>query len=397
MIDVVLNAWTILRSRWVRTLSCGVGVALGCAVFVLALGLGQTAQAQVSDRFDVFRATTLTVAYGTSRETSVLPGERLPEAGLVRVRSMPGVRDASRYTALSSQRINVRPAVATQLPDTEPISVNVLIGDPHLLATTDSTVEGFTLSEVDEHVRREVAVVGSSLAQELHLVPGQSMLAVNGLHLHVVGVIRETRRLPELLRSVVVPESLAPELLIGAQPERVDTEVVVATAPGATRVVSERVALALLPGSPQALEVRAPEDPSRLRLQVSSDVRRLSLAAAGVVLVGGVIAIANLMQFNVSQRVREFGLRRAVGARPWQIVAQVVTESTVIGLVAGAMGSVVGLWALLSVCIWQGWSPVLDLSALWLGITAGLLGGAIGGLLPALLAGRIQPASALRL
>jgi len=396
MYDVLLNAWLILRSRWLRTLSCGLGVALGCTVFVMALGLGQTAQAQVSDRFDVFRATTVSASFRSDAGVTALPEERIPAAGVARVRTMPGVIDAGRFTALSGQPVIVRARVPGTT-DAEPVSVNLLLADPHLFAAAHAAVAGHSFTSVDERVQRHVAVVGAALARELGLTAGQSTLSIKGLHVQVIGVIESTHRMPELLNSVVLPEGLAAAALRNSPGDRVDTGVLVATRPGAPRVVGDRLALALLPTAPSTLGVQVPEDPSRLRLQVSADLRRLSLAAAAVVLVGGVFAIANLMQLNVSQRVREFGLRRAVGAKRWQVVTQVLSEATIIGLVAGVAGSTLGVWALLGVCIWQTWTPVLDIGAVGFGVVAGTLGGAVGGLIPAMLAARIAPASALRL
>ena len=90
------------------------------------------------------------------------------------------------------------------------------------------------------------------------------------------------------------------------------------------------------------------------------------------------------------------GLRRAMGATRGQIAAQFVTESAIIGLLGALAGAAVGT---LTVIIWaatKGWAPVLDPRLTVLAIVAGGLLGTLSGLVPAHLASRVEPASALQ-
>jgi macrolide transport system ATP-binding/permease protein len=103
------------------------------------------------------------------------------------------------------------------------------------------------------------------------------------------------------------------------------------------------------------------------------------------------------MVLSVIERRQEFGLRRALGARPLHIANLVLVESTIIGAIGGLVGLLFGLGATLIVTILRQWGPVFDLSLAPAAIGCGILVGAIGGLLASVRASRIQPNAALRL
>ncbi len=388
MLDVVLAAVQALRSRPVRTLSCGFGVFLGCVVLVVALGLGQTAEAQVSDRFDVFRATTIGAALG--RGSSVTsPAEGFPGDGLARAMRLDGVTSVARYGVVE----NIPVTAASAGIATTTLQVNLVLADPTLLEAAGASVTGARLGPVDGVTTRHVGLVGRGVARELGMDRPGGTLFVHGVVVTVIGIIDDVQRLPELLRAIVLPEALAAELAVAT----VQPSAVLLVRPGASSVVGQRAALALRPDDPQRVQLTVPEDPQQLRRAVSSDVRSVSLIASIAVFVGGIVAVGNLMLLNVTQRVREIGLRRAVGASSLQVLGQILLEAICIGTIAGLLGSISGVWAVLGASIGKGWAPVIDLRVIILGVILGAGGGALGGLVPAVVAARVQPADALRL
>jgi putative ABC transport system permease protein len=175
-----------------------------------------------------------------------------------------------------------------------------------------------------------------------------------------------------------------------------EPRIILRTKPGAGRVVATNLDLQLRPDSPDLLAITAPPSPEGLHRSVSADVNTLSIMAAVVVLAAGVFAATNLMLLSISARIPEIGMRRAMGASATQIIGLVMTESIVIGLVAGVVGTVIGLWTLFGICIANQWAPVVALDIVWVGMIAGMVGGVLGGAIPAIVAARIQPANALR-
>jgi len=100
---------------------------------------------------------------------------------------------------------------------------------------------------------------------------------------------------------------------------------------------------------------------------------------------------------SVIERKQEFGLRRAIGARPVHITGLVLAEAVMIGGLGGVLGLFAGFSGVLGMTISRHWVPVFDLRLAPLAILGGVAVGAIGGLFAAGRASRIQPHQALRL
>src|SRR5207245_11094551 len=120
------------------------------------------------------------------------------------------------------------------------------------------------------------------------------------------------------------------------------------------------------------------------------------VGVVGLSLVVGGIVIMNIMLMAVTERTREIGLRKALGARRSDIMAQMLTESVVLSMFGGIVGTVLGVAVALTISAYtplpaavEAWSVVLGI-----GITA--LVGLFFGLYPAMRAARLDPIEALR-
>jgi putative ABC transport system permease protein len=121
------------------------------------------------------------------------------------------------------------------------------------------------------------------------------------------------------------------------------------------------------------------------------------IIAAISLLVGG-IGIMNIMLASIAQRVREIGLRKAVGATTFAIFTQILVESVVIGIVGGVAGLVVsyGFVQLLADLTPTGNSPVITVEAMITAFTFSAVVGLVAGLIPAMKASKLDPIQALR-
>ncbi len=148
----------------------------------------------------------------------------------------------------------------------------------------------------------------------------------------------------------------------------------------------------LAPGAPADFFVREPGDVEAVAMAASRTLETTLLAVAGVALLAGGIVIMNVMLLSVSQRAREIGLRRAVGARRGEIAAQFALEALFVVLLGGAAGTACGLAGapLLSADHAVSWMPF----AAALGSCAAVA--VLSGVYPAVRAARVDPAAALR-
>ena len=121
----------------------------------------------------------------------------------------------------------------------------------------------------------------------------------------------------------------------------------------------------------------------------------LAAIAAVSLLVGG-IGIMNIMLVSVTERTREIGVRMAVGARSWDILAQFLSEALALSLAGGLLGIAFGLLAAHQLAAHFGWPFFVHLDVIFISVGFSALVGVVFGLYPARKASRLDPIEALR-
>ena len=138
--------------------------------------------------------------------------------------------------------------------------------------------------------------------------------------------------------------------------------------------------------------------------EVFSAMDIVGYAMGGLSVYGGMIVIVIIMLINVNDRVREFGVRRSLGANPWKIINQVVKETTLLTILSGLIGLILGVALVEGVRIALGGetqggtfkNPEVSLELVLGTIGVMIIVGIIAGFIPALRAVIIKPVDALR-
>ncbi|HYF90814.1 MAG TPA: ABC transporter permease [Symbiobacteriaceae bacterium] len=248
--------------------------------------------------------------------------------------------------------------------------------------------------------QRNVAVLGRAVARKLKLKAGDTLVARDA-RFKVVGVLEETLSMPD--GWAFVPQEDARALLVkdSALIKDLDlksfvTNAYALVAPGEGDKVTDRIAESLRRG----FLLYSPQQLTRAAGQASALLTTAIMGAGAVAVIVGALSVINTMFIAVGERTREIGIKKAIGASRGDILAEFLSEATVMGLLGGLLG--VGLGAAVIFAInWftadQG-TPVfvltwrLGLSAV--GFSAFL--GAAAGLLPAWRAAGLDPVASLR-
>jgi len=147
-----------------------------------------------------------------------------------------------------------------------------------------------------------------------------------------------------------------------------------------------------------------------LQMQSGMDIIRTFLWIVGLfTLLSGIVGVGNIMLITVKERTREFGIRKAIGARPWSILKMIIIESVIITTFFGYIGMVLGVvatevmdkqfghseydmgWGSESIFV----NPSVDIATCIEATIVLILAGTIAGLIPSIKAARIRPINAL--
>jgi len=392
------NLRIALRSLWtspLRSFLTLIGIAVGIAAVLHVVGLGRITQDNIRTRLEAMGLNVLLVRPGTSL--------------------MHGVRTAEVVTSLTwddAQRIEAESAVISAAVPTYSDAGSAEFRDVnwqtrvtgttpvHFSVNNDTIAAGRAFSEREVLQRARVAVLGDTVRDELfgESDPIGARILLNSQRFTVVGVLEpkgEGWGNPD--DQVWVPITTAQERLYGvdhlssilAQMRReedfdealFDIETIL------------RRSHRLREDQENDFQVRRQDFFLAATRDTTAEIAQFVVLIAGVSLLVGALGIANVMLVSVTERTREIGVRRSLGATRLHILAQFLTESVVMGIAGGLLGVV--LAASLNELVLGGRAPLAtDWVFYSFGICVGI--GIVAGMYPATRAAYQNVVDALR-
>ncbi len=388
--DAIREAAAVVARRPTRALLTALGTVLGVGAFVATTGIGATARAQVSSRFDALKATEVRVQDAALNNENPFPSDTDQ-----RLEALNGVRHAGLfYEVPSSSTTSPRSTIVRRSQAAE--TIPVIAATPGAIKATHPTLGmGMLFNDFHQSRSERVVVVGRVAAEQLGITrfDGQTFIFLGDTAYAVMGRLDDVDRDPELLLSVIIPESTAAKNFDTSTVER---EVLIDADAGAAQLIGTQAPVALRPQDPARLRALVPPDPATLRNSIEGDVESLFLVLAIVAVIIGGVAIANATLVNVIERRSEIGLRRALGATKLHVAIQITIEAALTGAVAGVLGTTIGVLATSGASIARTWTATMDLRIVAVAPLIGVATGAVAGFGPSLRAARTPPAETLR-
>jgi putative ABC transport system permease protein len=253
--------------------------------------------------------------------------------------------------------------------------------------------------------RRRVAVLGYGVAEPLGLGPNSAVgaeIKIRGITFEVIGVLAEkgSQGWSNPDDQILIPLDTAQFRLFGSERLRMIT-VQVASPDRIDRAMSEvekalRREHKLTAGKENDFNIRNQLDALETFQESQRIFRLLLLGIASVSLLVGGIGIMNIMMVSVTERTREIGVRKALGAKRKTILLQFLIEALVLCLLGGALGIAFGAGASSLMASTLGWRLVITPWSVMLSFTFAALVGLFFGIYPAGKASRLDPIEALR-
>ena len=275
-------------------------------------------------------------------------------------------------------------------------------------------LEGRFVNQIDLKERRKVLVLGNKQAKELKVKIG-TFVNVGNFAFQVVGIYKEQ----ENGRAEVFSSYSAIKSIYGANTDdagRIEFTFHGLTTGDANKDFEKEYRHRL-----NAEHQAHPEDEEalwiwnrftqNLQMEQGIDIIRTFLWVVGLfTLLSGIVGVSNIMLITVKERTHEFGIRKAIGAKPWNILRLIIVESVIITTFFGYIGMVLGVVAneymdatlghdtidtgLFKATIFV--DPTVGLDVCFEATMVMVIAGTIAGLIPAFKASRIRPIEALR-
>jgi putative ABC transport system permease protein len=383
--DLVPISTLGLRSRKLRALLSGVGIAIGIASIVAVLGVTRSSESHLLAQIDLLGTNLLTVVNGqdTSGNEAELPSEAASMMRLVQY---------AQSVAPTAQIADANVYRNDHVPAGQAGGLAVRGCDDSLLTTLDGSL--LTGRFLDGGATN-ATVLGYDAATTLGVTNTgpSSQVWLGGHWFMVVGILKPVPLAPEIDRSALVSFAVATRLLgYDGHPSRIYLRADPDHVPEVYQVLGGTAN----PESPSEVAVSRPSDALTAQLAVKEASGSLILGLGAIALLVGIIGIANIMIISVLERRTEIGLRRALGAARLHVAAQFLTESLVLAVFGGAAGIAAGVLITGVMARTHGWAVLIPAQALWGCGAVAVLAGAIAGLYPALRAAGIAPTDALR-
>lgn len=394
---------SLKSSKW-RSFLTMLGVIIGVASVTTMISLGEGVRGQISSQIDHLGKDLITVKAGKLVERSA--NGQISSVNLPSAFSSSYLSEAD--NSVIAQSKGVKWSVPFSLVNGQPSFHNQNY-QPGFIIGTNNNLPGILNQKVEfgnffspEDPNQFVAVIGRKVANQLFKenVPLGKSLQIRGQNFVVRGIFEEFSTTPltpnsDFNQAVFIPFQTAKALSGQSQIYQILVKPLSARLADAT---AENITQNLYKAHGQQTDFTVLKSDENLEVAntVFNLLTALIASIAAISLVVGGIGIMNVMFVSVTERTREIGIRKAIGATNPQVLSQFMTEAAVISFIGGILGIVLSIAANYLIRIFTNLQPVINYKIMIASLVVATLVGIFFGITPAIKAARKDPIDALR-
>ena len=399
--EIIAVALGALRANKMRSLLTMLGIVIGVAAVIAVVALGTGAQSAVKDRISSLGTTLLTVMPGQQRGMGVSFDQSMKLT----------MDDAAAIEERSTSITAVQPEMTSRL-QVQYLNQNT---NTSVVGTTSNYLEvrkyqleaGRMFSRTEDEGRQRVAVLGPTVLETLGInspdaIIGESV-RIRGIQFTVIGVLKSKGQSTPFGNpddQVLVPITTGRFRLFGSDRLRsisvlAESEAKIPDAMADIQRVIRREHR-LPQGRPDDFMIRSQADFLNTLGETTQVFTYLLSGIAAVSLLVGGIGIMNIMLVSVTERTREIGIRKALGATRANILLQFLIEAVVLCLLGGLIGALVGSGGATAMSAFFQWNTIISGGAIAAAFVFSAVVGVVFGVWPARRAAGLDPIVALR-
>jgi putative ABC transport system permease protein len=399
-LETLRVALAAIRATRMRSMLTALGIVIGVAAVIAMVALGTGAQAAVAAQLDALGTDLLGISAGQSWNRGVASAERV---NLTSDDAAALARDATLLEAvLPNLGGNLQVKFGNRNANTDVMATSAQFASINRF----EVASGRLFTEGDDRARRRVAVLGSQVPSDLDTEPaallGQQVF-VRGIPFEVVGILAPKGDQPgrdDPDETVYIPFRTGEYRMFGSDrlsqitvqmedPQRMEASLL------EIETILRREHR-LRPDEPNDFRIRDRSQFLSAQAEAGATLTFLLAGIAAVSLIVGGIGIMNIMLVSVTQRTREIGIRKAIGATRNHILLQFLVEALTLCLLGGLVGIAVGWGAAVFFSKLNGWRVIVTPVAIALAAGFSVLVGLFFGVWPARQAASLDPIEALR-
>ncbi len=402
--DLLHETFSALTANKVRTALTMLGIVIGISSVIIMVSIGQGAQSQIQSSIQSIGSNLLIVSPGATRSFGYGASSGRGAAKTLTMKDIDAISSQIGNIGAISPEITGRYQIAAKGTNT---NTSVIGSKPAYITVHNITIQdGQFISDSQVTSRSKVAVIGPTTRDDLFgaeaNATGQS-IRINGMEFKVIGITKSKggSGFNNQDDVVYIPITASQLFLLGDSTYVTSLSISASDSSVMTQVQNDITNLLLERHNKTSttdadFNVMNQADIVSAASSVTSTFTILLAAVAGISLVVGGIGIMNMMLTTVTERTREIGLRKAIGAKAHDINIQFLTEAVTLTLIGGIIGILIGWGVAFVVTYLNLLQTSISLYSVILAFGVSAIIGIIFGYYPARRASKLNPIEALR-
>jgi putative ABC transport system permease protein len=394
------DAFVSLRQNRMRSALTMLGIMIGISAVICTVAIGEGGQAQIHEQLQGLGDNLIWIEAGARN----VNGRRTGAYGTKSLR-LQDVTAVERLPIIKSCSPNVDSHVQVAYQNKNWWTRYRGVGPSFLHIQHWELASGASFTDAEVQNLSRVCIIGRTVAERLfpHEDPVGKTIRISHLPFIVTGVFKPKGASTHGWDQddiVMMPYTVAMKQLRGE--DWIEDIMCSAVTPGSIGPAQTQIAKLLRfqhelrPNQPDDFNIRHPEEALQALDQANKTFALMLASIASVSLLVGGIGIMNIMLVSVTERTREIGVRKAVGATRWDVQQQFLIEAVTLSLVGGAAGVIAGVVATKALTQMLSWPATFSLEALLAAVVVAVGTGVFFGYYPARRAAALDPIEALR-